>query len=116
MRVTPSAAELTAFASAVLSGLLIAFCAIVIVVGSSYQPSEGWLAVVLADELALLWITLGSTAHVVFVPAFCVTVALRDRRRERVGIEVPEPSSGWVGHERVFGDEAGAKRQPAAFS
>ena len=103
----PCGAEVIAIVCALITGIVIVFCAVAIVVGSSYQPSEGWLSAVLADDLALVWITLGSTAHFVFVPAFCIAVALRDRRRARVGIAVPEARSVWVGYERVFLDEEG---------
>ena len=93
--------------------IFLAVSAIVIIAGATYQPTEGWLAVVLADDLALLWITAVSFVHLLFVPAFCTAVALRDKRRKQAGIDIPGSRSVWVGHESVFGDDGEGHRRGA---
>jgi hypothetical protein len=75
--------------------------------GAVYQPQVGLLSTLLADECALLWITIASTVHLILVPAICVAIALRDIRRAHAGIPVPKPRSRWKGdlmfteHERT---------------
>ena len=102
----PSVAEKFALFCAASTALFLVICASAIVFGASYQPATGPFAAVLGDGFALLWVTAASLAHLVFVPAFCTTVALRDSRRQRSGIAIPEPRSVWVGHESVFGKDS----------
>ena len=98
-----STADVAAWIALGLSGVVIVSGAVCIVVGAVVQPQDGWFALVLSEDLVLLWITAASTAHIVFVPAFCVLVARQDHRRKMAGIAVPAPRSVWRGHEAVFG-------------
>ena len=93
----------------VFFGIVVLASAMMIVVGAVYQPEHGVGSVLLSDGLALLWITAASTAHLALVPAICVFIALRDQRRNRAGIPIPEPRSVWIGHESVFAASDSAK-------
>jgi hypothetical protein len=104
--IRPSTAEKLAFFVAASAGLFLVLCASAFVVGANYQPPSGTLSVILSDEWAILWITAASLAHLVFVPAFCITVALRDNRRLRSGIAISKPTSVWVAHDSVFGQDS----------
>ena len=97
--------ESVAWVAMILSAAFLILSIFVIMVGGIYQVDEssGFLGALFSDGLALLWITAAGTAHFVFVPALCATIAFRDRRREREGKPIPKPRSVWSGHESVFG-------------
>lgn len=90
------------------TGVVLVLTAGIIVAGSVFAPTEGLIAVLLAEEFVLAWITLASFAHLAFVPAFCVVVAKRDARRSSVGLPAPTPTSKWKSYDSVFLDKEAA--------
>jgi hypothetical protein len=68
--------------------------------GADAPPVLRWLA---SDDMALLWVTVAGSTHLILVPATCVVIAFRDQRLLSQGRPIPPPRSVWVGHESVFG-------------